>query len=92
MEDVLLVAPVGHADEELEEVHERAAGEGVLVAAALVAQVRVALVVEHLVGRQVHAGVQDLRREAALVVDICGYWIVNMIKEIIRRNLGTECI
>lgn len=56
-----LVLAVRQAHEELEQVQDGTAGEGVLVAAAFVPQVRVALVVEHLVRGQVHAGVEDLR-------------------------------
>ena len=61
VEDVVLVVlAVRQADEELEQIQHRAAGERVLVPAALVPQVRVAFVVEHFVGGEVHAGVQYL--------------------------------
>ena len=48
------------AKKELGEVVNGASREGIVILASSVLEVTVALVVEHLVGRQVHGGVQQL--------------------------------
>ena len=50
------------AEEELCQVVEHPPGEGVVVLTPRVLQVVVPLVVEHLVGGQVHRGVQQLKK------------------------------
>ena len=51
------------AEKKFGQVVDEAPGEGVVILASAVLEVAVALVVEHLVGGQVHGGVQQLQRE-----------------------------
>lgn len=60
VEKVLFVTFVGKAHKKLDQVHDWPPRERVLVATALVPEVWVSLVVEHLVRCQVHTRVQDL--------------------------------
>lgn len=74
---MVILSHVRGTDEELQQVEHGSAREGVEVLPSLVAQVRIPLVVEHLVSRQVHAGVKNLRQQ---ILYLMGSTVVGAFK------------
>lgn len=56
----VIILLIRRAEEKLDEVEHWPTTEGIQIFTSLVPQVRVPLVIEHFVGSQIHAGVQDL--------------------------------
>lgn len=74
---MVILSHVRGTDEELQQVEHGSAREGVEVLPSLVAQVRIPLVVEHLVSREVHAGVKNLRQQ---ILYLMGSTVVGAFK------------
>lgn len=68
--DIILVYSIRQTDEEFEQIQNGSSTERILVASTFVSQIRISFVVEHFVGRQIHAGVQNLKGRRIIVDNI----------------------
>jgi hypothetical protein len=60
-QEVKVITIIRTADKKLQQIQNGSPGEWILISTTLISQVRIALVVEHLIGSQIHAGMEYLQ-------------------------------
>jgi len=62
-QEVMIITIIRAANKKLQQIQNGSPRERILISTALISQVRVAFIVEHLIGGQIHAGMEYLQWE-----------------------------
>jgi hypothetical protein len=62
-QEIMIITIIGAANKKLQQIQNGFTREWILILTTLISQVRVAFVVEHLIGGQIHAGMEYLQWE-----------------------------
>jgi len=62
-QEIMIITIIGAANKKLQQIQNGSPREWILISTALISQVRIAFVVEHLIGGQIHAGMEYLQLE-----------------------------
>jgi hypothetical protein len=60
-QEIMIITIIGAANKKLQQIQNGSPREWILIPTALISQVRIAFVVEHLIGGQIHAGMEYLQ-------------------------------